>query len=748
MSRKEKSMKQKNMKPLLLLAMLFVGNVALAGTVTTVKVTTTADENGSNSGACSLREALHVINDKAKAPWGGCPAGGSVGDNVIQLEAATYSLALGELVVLADVTIAGADTTVSDDESTTAVDESLNPYTGVAPYRRPPLTIIDANSNSRIINTLGATGSSLSLRDIELRNGRAAYASSQGNGGAIYAALSLTLDNVLITGSYALGFQDNSVTPAVFRGGMGGAIFLSKSSVSLSLSNTSLVANSAEGTGGALAMVCDEDLAPAVHTIAITSSLLAGNISQRGAGVLEACGSTSVELSVSTLSANQSPALGQFGAVTYLQAVSGLGALVVTNVTAAEQNVGPVFSLKGVNSVSLNNSLLIGNDGGNCLLDSDISFPSGNYNSIDNASCDALLLSVLNSSSANLHPPANQLANELLTPLALKGGLTKVYLLNANSAYALNKGLTGDSCSGTDQRGLSRKNGATCDIGAVERLQPTAVDDEAENGTDSRVIIVDVLANDSFGESDSGPSRFADPDLDGGQEAVEVVNGGDLLSAGPPPKYVCTWGKKNDSVEAHRNKLIIDNLGAITPEITPITCTYKIHVVSAGVPDSSTVATVTAAVKNISPKAINNIYVRPVGVSSISINPLSNDTDADDASPFDSLLNPYPIYISSQPTLGHIEGVSGHCPDYNPSSGVEKICYAVPLKYVADNPQSPFADSFQYSVFDDDGKSSTAATVTIKTDAPDIDKGETGGSLDFAGGLLLALLGLRRARKL
>lgn len=726
--------------------LLLTGGVTAVGS--TITVTTDQDENGSNASACSLREALYVVNSKSKAPWGGCPAGAPVGDNIIQLEAKTYVLTAGELTVLSDVIIRGADTIVAkDDAATTNVDETLNPYTGLAPNRKPPVTIIDAANSSRIISSLGATGSSLQLKDIELRNGKASPASNQGNGGAIYAALSVSLDNVVIRNSKAQVFMDAGVP----RGGMGGAIFLSKNNTSLSSTDTSLIANSAEATGGVLAMVCDEDLSLASHTISITRSLLAANTAVAGAGAIEACGLTSITMTASTLSANQS--LASSAALNYQQTVSGQGSVSINSVTAAQQTGGAVFAFKGLGTVGLNNSFLIGNVplaggmGGNCKLDAALSFPSGSYNSIDDASCDALLL--LGAGGANLKPGSGLFATELL-PLALKGGLTQVYMLASGSQWALNKGADGESCTGTDQRNLSRKNGAKCDIGAVERMEPTAVDDDVRNGTDSRVIIADVLANDSFGEDDSGPNHYPEPGTGPLQgDAVKVTStGGTVTPPGGTAQPVCSWHDKNDANEKYRNKLVIDNLGVITPENAPISCTYEVQVVSGGVlVTSSTVATVKATVSNIAPVAFNDFYVRPLGVLQVTLDILANDTDADDAAPFQS-GHDYIVSISTMPVLGRIDGRTGYCPGSTATSPSPKICYARDLTYTASNPQSPFTDYIQYSVYDDDGSASGTATVTIKTNSPDPDKGQTGGSIDWAVAFILALLGLRRARKL
>lgn len=747
----------KNMKPLLILLTLLCSSMAHADT--TITVNTTADENGSNSSACSLREAIHVINDKAKKAWGGCAAGGVVGGNIIQLDAQTYTLTLGELNVLTDVTISGKDTIVTDgdDDVTTAIE--LNPYTGKAPYRKPPVTIIAAAPNSRIISTFSSIGSTLALKDLKLTGGNALYSSNEGNGGAIYASMSLSLDNVIVEASHAHGVLDASVTPNVFRGGMGGAIFLSTSSAGLSLSDSTLRSNDAESTGGALAMVCTENLDLASHTVSISHSLLALNSSGRGAGAIEACGRTTLSLGISTLSGNAS-APG-FAAVTYRQTVSGQGTFTAVNVTAAEQSGGPVFAVKNVSAIALNNSVLINNSGGNCPADTTgASFPNGNYNAIDDHSCDNLLLPTTNSGNANLAVPAGQFTNELL-PLGIQDGwLTAAYLPRTGSQYILNKGNAASECDATDQRNLSRRSGAVCDLGAIERLEPTANDDSGDSRkVAGRVAIIDVLANDVFGEGDLGPNKYADPVADSAQ-AVTVVNGGGMVTIGTaPPQSVCIWHDKDDPVEEYRNRLVVNNGGVITPDDQPLSCTYHINVVPNGssTTTSSADVTVTATIKNTAPVAVADVYVRPVGQAILTINPVSNDTDVDDSN--GGLLDPRVdvllsgtvtkvalIHVSTAPQLGKIQGNKVNCPDY--TSLNPKQCYTMPIQYVADNSQSPFADSFQYSVYDEDDEASNAVTVTIKTDAPDPNKGETGGSLDIAGGLLLGLLGLRRARKL
>ncbi|MGC4088218.1 MAG: choice-of-anchor Q domain-containing protein [Polyangiaceae bacterium] len=300
--------------------------------------------------------------------------------------------------------------------------------------------------------------------------------------------MSVSLDNVVIRDSEAHG----QLVGGIPEGGMGGAIFLSVNNAGISATDSTFRDNTAYGPGGAIAMVCKEDLVLASHSISLTNSLLVNNTAQwGGAGAIEACGVSTIALATSTLSNNHSVAMPRplpataeaRGAVSYMQnIVSGQGSVSLSNITAAEHEDGPVFAFKALSAVTLNSSVLIGNDGHNCALDSALSFPSGNYNTIDDSSCNALLLT---SGGAKFDPGTGQFANELL-PLFFRGGLTEVYLPNKNSTNVLNVGTDGDNCSGSDQRGLSRKNGEKCDRGAAERMEPTAVDDSASNGTDSR----------------------------------------------------------------------------------------------------------------------------------------------------------------------------------------------------------------------------------------------------------------------
>lgn len=746
---------KKNMR-WLIAASLMTSLQAYAQT-TTIVVNTTADEDATNPAACSLREAVASVNTKTAV--GGCTAGSRTGDNQIQLGAGTYNLVHGEIKITASVTIAGKDTMRP---------EEVNPQTGQKPNRLRPdnaasATVIHAAPGSvsaaasRIFNALA----DVSLRDVVLTGNYPAAATIDdaltpaqqiaaavpGNGGIISATGSVALDNVIISDAYIYGGA------TAYNGG---AIYLGSNEAGLSISDVTFRHNRANGSGAAIAMVCLENGRLAAHNISISRSLFEANRADAGAGAIEVCGSTDLTMSASTLSANRSIPSGLMptGAISYNQTQPGTGSVSFSFVTAAEHAVGPVFSLNALNSIALDHSVLMGNLI-NCQLGSvaPTSAPIGDYNVTESTdtSCSPLFTTAPANNNASSTSPFSA---ELL-PLSDRGGLVNGYLPSSNSLFVLNKGGIFDACSAVDQRGLVRRSGTACDVGALERMEVTANDDVADSKSNTdRLVIVDVLANDFFGESDSGPNTYAEPAV------LVTVN----------PGNQCTWiDASNTDYPDHpeyKNHLVVKSIPVIVPPatvpdppgtptgITPIKCQYKVRVVINGSAPAtpatlSSVATVSANVKNASPNAVADVYVRPVGTTSITLNPTTNDNDDGDGiygTP--AQWAAFPVYISpaNMPQLGTIVGTKGRCADYTATN--PKLCYAVPFTYASNNNLSPFTDSFKYSVFDKDGAASAEAVVTIKTDAANPDQGQTGGSLDILGGLILALLGLRRMRKL
>jgi hypothetical protein len=77
--------------------------------------------------------------------------------------------------------------------------------------------------------------------------------------------------------------------------------------------------------------------------------------------------------------------------------------------------------------------------------------------------------SIANGENGNHVGSAKAPINPRLGPLALNGGPTRTHSLLAGSP-AIDVGATSD-CEATDQRGVSRPQGAGCDIGSYEHEQ-------------------------------------------------------------------------------------------------------------------------------------------------------------------------------------------------------------------------------------------------------------------------------------
>lgn len=743
------------------LRLFLIGTLALAASVQasltrTIQVTTAVDEDGTGS-ACSLREAVRSVN--TRAPYGGCPAGSAFDDNVIQLQTDDYILTR-ELTIAAEVEIVG------NDSDAKAREDQIDPLTGKAPRRMRP-DYVDPGSGQRIGTSITAASGSrifyatapLALSNLELiGNGAVA-----GNGGIIYSGSVLSLGNTIVRNGWVSG---NTLAQ-----GNGGGVYLAGGGSSLNAVDSTFQDNQAANKGGAIAMSCSVDLTPyALHTVDITRSLFKANSSTQGAGAIELCGNTNAALTASTLARNNT-SNPDAGAITYVQGKPVfLGQLVLSYVTAAEQ-VGHVLAVNGLASASLTGSLLgrFADTAGATTVchnpDTTVAMISGSgsgtYNAVaDDGSCNALLSLPVTDNTNVAIPLGTNRSDELVglssaqPPYQPEGpfGLTEYYLPRTTSAYVTDRGADLKDCNSTDQRNLARQSGAACDIGAVERLQVTANDDTAESKFETdRLAIVDVLANDTFGEDDvTGPLKFRG-NLDDATVAVVVTD-----DAGGS----CVWKKNDDAEEDQAGMLVVDNGGVLADADAPITCTY--HAIdSSGA--ASADATVTVQIRNAPPRAVADYYVRPVGVESITFNPLKNDDDDGDGPTYgkgrilDASGNVigytdqpgfapyYPIEIIEQPALGEVQGTTGICPG---GASTTKICLNPPLRYVAKNNLSPFADTFTYRVYDQDGDYSNAVTVTVATNAPDPDHGGGAGSLDWLAGLVLSLFGLRRLRSL
>ncbi len=350
--------------------------------------TTTADTtNGSCSTVCSLRDAITAANQHA-------------GEDVILLHAGTYTLAgtppaTGSLEIDGDLTLIGD---------------------GAAS------TIIDGGGIGGILYVPG--GATATIQGVTLRNGR-----SPGAGGAVRNNGHLTLVRTVLEGNRSVAGPAGA--------GFGGAILTDGIDSSLTLTDSTVSDNSAQGGGGGLAIG---------GAFVLANVTVSGNNSTQdfGGGLYffsDAKG-TANNLTVTSNGA----ALKGGGAFIETSAFIGIApkitnSILASNTAPAEPDCSGAFS-SGYD--------LIGNPG------------SAATGCIGPA---AAKHDVVGTTAAPIDPKLSLLANN--------GGPTPTAALLAGSPAldAGNPAAPGSgngACEAADQRGTPRPGGVRCDIGAFE----------------------------------------------------------------------------------------------------------------------------------------------------------------------------------------------------------------------------------------------------------------------------------------
>jgi hypothetical protein len=274
----------------------------------------------------------------------------------------------------------------------------------------------DPGASSFRLLAISPTGE-LTLQDTTVTGGDA----GDGRGGAIYNyAGTLTLTGSTISGNTANGSQS----------GYGGGIAVYQSS--LGVSDSTVSGNVARGGGGAVATY----LSP---NVAIRSSTLSGNRAANYGGAVDNYRSALV-LFNSTISGNTA---AHGGGISNEGASSTLFARFNTiSGNTAALGGDEVYSTPS-NDVYVNDFNLFGHDGASGLV------------GLTPGATDVV--------------PAAALGGILSPSLADNGGPTLTLALVAGSP-AIDGSPAGDSCLATDQRGVTRPQGAACDIGAFETM--------------------------------------------------------------------------------------------------------------------------------------------------------------------------------------------------------------------------------------------------------------------------------------
>lgn len=401
---------------------LFAAAMASPGAAGAAIITpnTTADQFNTDPANCSLREAVDAANDNSNAQAPGCPPGDATPDT-IQLAPGTYELTIPPV----------ADNVASGDLENTAalIVEGLP---------GGPVTI-DANQIDRIFQAFGA----------------------------------LTIDGVTLTGGFVESPPPLNTT--------GGAIAAS-GGTSVTLIDTAVVGNRADGSGGGLNVP---------GPVSLTNVTISGNTStESGGGGIQVSGSNTLTLDHVTITDNHA----------------------VTNGTMSGGNFAGGVSLPNPATGTIHNSIVIGN--------------TENSSPDDEPNCEGMLTSgggnILGSIAGCTITPAGtdeaNVADAGLGPLADYGGpsLTHAVLLGST---AIDQGI--NPCQATDQRGVTRGVVAgPCEAGAYERLADDMDGDSVLDVNDNCPAAVNARQENNDGDA-QGDVCDPDDDNDGIADAAD-----------------------------------------------------------------------------------------------------------------------------------------------------------------------------------------------------------------------------------
>lgn len=238
---------------------------------TTIYVTTLSDEDGENTSACSLREA--VIAAKTNKAYGGCIAGQSAGTDNIKLKQGGVYILKGTIEIDSPLSINGADAVTYDRPDSVAA---------TVPARIQLNTTIEGNGTFPLFSSI-TQQSAINLNTVILKKGGGV------KGGAIRAGGVVNLNRVYILDSKATE--------------QGGAIYLDGTNSALSATDTIFYNNQAP-RGALLSMSCQDSLGLTKRSIRVDRSSILSNGSTASVSILDYCGAPTASISASTIANN------------------------------------------------------------------------------------------------------------------------------------------------------------------------------------------------------------------------------------------------------------------------------------------------------------------------------------------------------------------------------------------------------------------------------------------------------------
>jgi CSLREA domain-containing protein len=472
-------MKSKALRSVLMLALVLA--LALGAMPTsvvhaaTITVTTTDDELNTD-GDCSLREAIQAANTDAAVD--ACIAGS--GADTINIPAGTCVITLagnqdsnnltGDLNIRSSLTLQGAGQAT---------------------------TILNGNGLDRILHVYGAYD--VTVADLTITNGQAKWPHGGGNGGGIFASGTgtvtirrcLTTNNRTDTGNNAGGgiwveggmhlIVDASTISDNWASHGGGGIAVRGVTSDLTLTNSTVKDNTTYSGGG---------LSIGDATAEIRNTTISGNEATSavygGGGIALAVGNDKVTIAHSTIVGNTSQGSGGGIRNQYAGSVTIRNTILANNIVTNPSYTGP-----DCYAPLISNGYNLVEDTTGCTFTSGATDITG--------------------------------SDPALGPLADNGGDTETHaLLDGSPASNVIPGGT-NGCGTTyttDQRGVSRPQGASCDIGAFELVldaTPPVVTNVLADPNPAPVnTAITVRAN--VDDSSTGNSNIADAEysLNGG----------------------------------------------------------------------------------------------------------------------------------------------------------------------------------------------------------------------------------------
>ncbi len=289
-------------------------------------------------------------------------------------------------------------------------------------------TFIDADGLDRVFDIRGAN-TTVSLSGVSIINGRlpAGLVSEKKGGGGIRNQGSLVLNTVALSGNTVQGWTDSD----------GGGGLLNQGTCSMA--GSTIQGNFAHAGGGIFN--------GAQATLQIRKSTLSGNSSRGGGGLMN---EGTAALINTTLSGNSAAG----GSAPYGGAVRNRNRLQLVFCTVAQNSANSGGGIDNDGTVSMVNTLLAANTGGNCRSANGLVSEGHNLDSDNSCGLTAADLK-------NIDPR--------LAPLGDNGGPTRTHALNPGSpAIDAGNEVTGIT---TDQRGLARPQRKAFDIGAFEMVE-------------------------------------------------------------------------------------------------------------------------------------------------------------------------------------------------------------------------------------------------------------------------------------